>query len=93
MLTVDARNRPVASDAGGNARQLEDKGPGVGVRVVIGGGDVDAVDISAHPLTDLGLLGYESRGVVINIYQIDLQCAGAGGWWRAWERREGGREK
>lgn len=90
-LTVDPRNGPVASDAAGNAGQLEDEGPGVGVRVVVGGRDVDAVDVLVHPLADLGLLGYESRGVVINIYQVDLQRAGAGGGRRAWEQRWKGR--
>lgn len=83
VLTTDPGNRPVAPDAGGKVRQLKDEGPGVGVRVVIGGGDVDAVDVSAHPLADLGLLGYEGWGVVINIYQIDLQRARAAGYWRA----------
>lgn len=86
-LTVEARNGPIASDAAGNAGQLEDEGPGVGVRVIVGSRDVDAVDVPAHPLADLGLLGYESRGVVINIYQVDLQRAGAGGGRRAWEQR------
>lgn len=90
-LTVDARNGPVASDAAGNAGQLEDEGPGVGVRVLVGSRDVDAVDVPAHPLADLGLLGYESRGVVINIYQVDLQRPGAGGGRRAWEQRRKGR--
>lgn len=89
VLTTDPRNCPVASDADGIVRQLEDEGSGVGVRVVIGGGDIDAVDISAHPLTDLRLLGYERRGVVINIYQIDLQRAGATGCRGAWEQKEG----
>lgn len=92
ILTTDPRNRPVTSDAGGKARQLKDKGSSVGVCVVISGSDVDAVDISAHPLTDLRLLRYESWGVVINIYQIDLQCACAAGCRRAWEQKEG-REK
>lgn len=90
-LTVEARNGPIASDAAGNAGQLEDEGPGVGVRVIVGSRDVDAVDVPAHPLADLGLLGYESRGVVINIYQVDLQRAGAGGGRRAWEQRREGR--
>lgn len=90
-LTVEARNGPIASDAAGNAGQLEDEGPGVGVRVIVGSRDVDAVDVPAHPLADLGLLGYESRGVVINIYQVDLQRAGAGGGRRAWEQRRKGR--
>lgn len=89
ILTTEPRNRPVASDAGGKARQLEDKGSGIGVCVVVSGSDVNAVDISAHPFTDLRLLRYESWGVVINIYQIDLQCACAAGCRRAWERREG----
>lgn len=88
-LTTDPRNRPVASDAGGIFRQLKDEGPGVGVSVVIGGGDVDAVDVFAHPLAELGLLGYKGRGVVVNIYQIDLQRACAAGYRRAWEHREG----
>lgn len=91
-LTTDPRNGPVASDAGGVVRQLKDEGPGIGVSVVIGGGDVDAVDVSAHPLADLGLFGYEGRGVVINIYQIDLQRACAAGYRRAWEQREGERK-
>lgn len=90
-LTVEARNGPVASYAAGNAGQLEDEGPGVGVRVIVGSRDVDAVDVPAHPLADLGLLGYESRGVVINIYQVDLQRAGSGGVRRAWEQRRKGR--
>lgn len=89
VLTTDPRNRPVASDAGGIFRQLKDEGPGVGVSVVIGGGDVDAVDVLAHPLAELGLLGYKGRGVVVNIYQIDLQRACAAGYRRAWEHREG----
>lgn len=92
LLTTDPRNRPVASDAGGNFRQLKDEGPSVGVSVVIGGGDVDAVDVFAHPLTDLGLLGYKGRGVVVNIYQIDLQRACAAGYRRAWEQREKSRK-
>lgn len=89
VLTTDPRNRPVASDAGGIFRQLKDEGPGVGVSVVIGGGDVDAVDVLAHPLAELGLLGYKGRGVVVNVYQIDLQRACAAGYRRAWEQREG----
>lgn len=89
VLTTDPRNCPVASDAGGKVRQLEDKGSSVGVCVVIGSSDIDAVDISAHPLTDLRLLGYQRRGVVINIYQIDLQRACATGCRGAWEQKEG----
>lgn len=88
VLTTDPRNRPVTSNAGGNGRQLKDEGPGIWVNVVIGGSDVDTVDVSAHPLADLGLLGYEGRGVVINIYQIDLQRACATGYGRAWEQSE-----
>lgn len=87
-LTVDPRNGPVASDAAGNAGQIEDKGPGVGLGVVIGGRDVDAVDVPAHALADLRLLGYESRGVVVDVYQIDLQRAGAGGGRRTWQQRD-----
>lgn len=86
FLTTDPRNRPVASDAGGNFGQLKDEGPSVGVSVVVGGGDVDAVDVSARPLADLGLLGYEGWGVVVNIYQVDLQRAGAAGYRRAWSQ-------
>lgn len=92
VLTTDARNRPVASDAGGKARKFKDKGSSVGVCVFISGSDVDAVDISAPPLTDLRLLGYEGWGVVINIYQIDLQRACAAGGRRAWEQRRGRRK-
>lgn len=72
ILTIDSRNRPVMFDAGGKVRQLKDEGSAVGFCVVISRGDVDAVDISAHPLTDLRLLRYESWRVVIHIYQIDL---------------------
>lgn len=89
LLTTDPRNCPVASDAGRRVGQLEDKGSGVGVCVGISGSDVDTMDISVHPLTDLRLLGYECRGVVINIYQIDLQRACAAGCRRAWEQIEG----
>lgn len=88
LLTTDPGNRPVASDADGIVRQLKDEGPGVGVRVIVGGRDVDAVDVSAHLLANLGLLGYECRGVVINIYQVDLQRARAAGYRRACEQRE-----
>lgn len=91
LLTADPRNCPVASDAAGKAGQLEDKGSSVGVYVGISSSDVDTVDVFVHPLTDLRLLGYECRGVVINIYQIDLQRACAAGCRRAWEQR-GGRE-
>lgn len=93
VLTADPGDGPVASDAGGKARQLEDEGPGIGVRIVIGGGDVDAVDVPAHPLTDLGLLGDEGRGVVVNVNQIDLQRARATGYRRACERREREKER
>lgn len=79
LLTTDPRNRPVASNAGGKVWQLKHKGSSVGVRVGISCGDVDTVDVSVHPLTDLRLLGYERWGVVINIYQIDLQRACAAG--------------
>lgn len=89
VLTTDPRDRPVASDAGGKAGQLKDEGPGVGVSVVVGRGDVDAVDVFARPLADLGLLGYEGRRVVVNIYQIDLQRSCAAGYRGAWEQREG----
>lgn len=88
LLTTDPRNCPVASNAGGKAWQLEDKRPSVWVCVGISCSDVDAIDVSIHPLTDLRLLGYERRGVVINIYQIDLQCACAAGCRRAWEQKE-----
>lgn len=92
VLTTDARNRPVASDTGWKVIKFKDKGSSVGVCVVISGSDVDAVDISAPPLTDLRLLGYEGWGVVINIYQIDLQRACAAGGRRAWEQRRGRRK-
>ncbi len=88
LLTTDPRNRPVASDAGGEVCQLEDKGSGVGVGVGVSCSDVDTVDVLVHPLTDLRLPGYEHWGVVVNIYQIDLQRACATGCRRAWEQRE-----
>lgn len=88
LLTTDPRNRPVASDAGGEVIQLEDKGSGVGVDVGVSGSDVDTVDVLVHPLTDLRLPGYERWGVVVNIYQIDLQRSCAAGGRRAWEQKE-----
>lgn len=89
FLTVDPRNRPVASDTGGGDGQLEDKRSGIGVRIGIGGCDVDTVDVPVGPLADLRLPGYERRGVVINIYQVDLQRARATGCRGAWERGRG----
>lgn len=88
LLTTEPKNCPIPSDAGGEVGQLEDKRSSIGVRVGIGGSDVDTVDILVHPLTDLRLLGYERWGVVINIYQIDLQRACAAGCGRAWEQRQ-----
>lgn len=88
LLTTDPRNRPVALDAGGKVGQLEDKRSGVGVCVGVSCSDVDTVDVLVHPLTDLRLLGYERWGVVIYIYQIDLQRASAAGCRRAWEQKE-----
>lgn len=85
LLTGESRNGPVASDAGGEAGQLEDKRPSVRVCVSISGSDVDSIDVPVRPLTDLRLFGNERWGVVINIYQIDLQCARAAGWGRACE--------
>lgn len=90
-LTVDPRNGPVASDAAGNAGQIEDEGPGVGLGVVVGRRDVDAVGVPAHALADLRLLGYEGRRVVVYVYEVDLQRPGASGERRTWgaEGRQG----
>lgn len=88
VLTADPRDGPVASDAAGEVRQLEDERPGVGVRVGVGRRDVDAVHVLVDPLADLRLAGYERRGVVVNVYQVDLQRARSAGCRRAWEGRE-----
>lgn len=86
VLTTNPRNRPVAPDAGGVVGQLEDKGSSVGISVGVSGSDVDTFDVLVNPLADLRFLGYERWGVVINIYQIDLQRACATGCRGAWER-------
>lgn len=91
-LTVDPRNGPVASDAARNAGQIEDEGPGVGFGVVVGRRDVDAVDVPAQALADLRLLWYECWRVVVNVYQVDLQRAGASGGWRTWGGGQSGGE-
>lgn len=67
------------SDAAGEVGQFKDKGSSVGVCVGVGSSDIDTVGILAHLLTDLRLPVYERWGVVINVYQIDLQRAGAAG--------------
>lgn len=79
FLTTYPRNCPVASYAGREGGQLEYKRSGVGIRVSISSSDVDTVDVLVHPFTDLRVPGYQYRGVVINIYQIDLQRACAAG--------------
>lgn len=72
LITTESGNGPVATDAGGKGRQLEDKRPHVGVRVSVRGGDIYP-GVRARPLAHLGLPGYQHRRVVVHVDQVYLK--------------------
>lgn len=78
QFTVEPGDGPVAADAGGEGRQLEDEGPHVGVGVGVRGRDVDP-GVGPRPLAHLGLAGHQHGGVVVDVDQVDLQGPGAAG--------------
>lgn len=81
-FTVEPGNGPVAANAGGERRQLKDKGPHVGVGVGVGGCDVD-LGVWARALAHLGLPGHQHRRVVVHIDQVDLKGSCPAGLRRA----------
>lgn len=89
-FTVKPGNGPVASDTGGERRQLEDERPHVGVGVRIRSGDVDP-GVGTRAIAHLSLPGDQHRRVVVYVDQIDLERSCSAGWRRAWLRR-GGRQ-
>jgi len=72
LSTAEAGDGPVAADAGGEGRQLEDEGPHVGVGVGVGRRDVDP-GVGAGQRAHLGLPGDQHRGVVVHVDQVDLE--------------------
>lgn len=74
LITTEPGNSPVAANAGRERRQLEDKGPNIGVSVGVGGCDVDP-RVGARTLAHLRLPGYQHRRVVVHVDQVDLQGA------------------
>lgn len=90
LVTAESGNSPVAANAGRKRRQLEDKGPYVGVGVGVRGCDVDP-GVGARTLAHLGLPGYQHRRVVVNIDQVDLEGSRPAGLRRAWGEARGKR--
>lgn len=78
LITTEPGNSPVAANTGRERRQLEDKGPHVGVGVGVRGCDVDP-GVGARTLAHLRLPGYQHRRVVVHVNQVDLQGARAAG--------------
>lgn len=78
-FTVKPRNGPVASDTGGEGRQLEDERTHVGVGVRICSGDVDP-RVGTRVIAHLGLPGDQHRRVVVHVDQIDLERSCSAGW-------------
>lgn len=64
---------PVAADVSGSVGKLERKWPSIGVQVSIHRCYVDGVGLGS--LAHLGFLRKDARRIIINIQQIDLQCA------------------
>lgn len=82
FITIESGNSPVAANAGRKRRQLEDKGPNVGVGVCVRGCDVDP-GVGPRTLAHLGLPGYQHRGVVVHIDKVDLEGSCPAGLRRA----------
>lgn len=82
-FTVKPGNGPVASDAGGERRQLEDERPHVGVGVRIRSRDVDP-GVGTRAIAHLSLPGDQHRRVVVHVDQIDLDRSCSTGGRRAW---------
>lgn len=87
-FTVEPRNGPVASDAGGERWQLEDERPDVGVGVRICSGDVDP-GVGTRAVAHLSLTGDQHRRVVVDVDQVDLERPRPARRGRPWRRRVG----
>lgn len=82
LFTVKSGNSPVAANAGWKRRQLEDKGPYIGVGVSVRGCDVDP-GVGPSTLTHLSLSRYQHRRIVVHIDQVDLKGSRPAGLRRA----------
>lgn len=73
LRTTEASKCPIAPDVSRSVGKLKSKWPSIRVQVSVHSCDIDGIGLWS--LTHFGFLGKDAWRIIINIQQVDLQCA------------------